>query len=270
MTNWPVAAAAFCTIRPVATAAFFTAAPAAFSAFPAVLSADTAFFTIGDAFTALITALAAATGWATAYTVARTTVLAPSYTLAATFLTARTAALAFLTTGAIFFATAFTTFFTTGLDFTLFTTLRRPQPPWPQLAPIPAAVPARVGQVQRLVGGVGERVARRRVRVRGHLHRVGGGEVARRRRVPAGAHQVLAARPGQPTPTGSPAAPCMVPVVAVTLAPRVVGLRPRHPGPRRGELPEHVAVASASASAPPSRRPGAPIPARTLPDGSHV
>ena len=46
-TARPVLTAALATDRPALTAAFFTAAPAAFTAFPAVLSADTAFFTKG-------------------------------------------------------------------------------------------------------------------------------------------------------------------------------------------------------------------------------
>jgi hypothetical protein len=87
-TNRPAPAAAFATNRPALAAA----APAAFSTLPAVLSADTALFTIGIAFTALTTALAATTGWVTPYAVASATVFAPSATRVATFRAARTAA----------------------------------------------------------------------------------------------------------------------------------------------------------------------------------
>jgi hypothetical protein len=53
-------------------------------------------------------------------------------------------------------------------------------------------VPGGVGAAERIVGGVGIRVARGRVRHRRQLHAVGGSEVPGARVVPAGAHQVLA------------------------------------------------------------------------------
>ena len=146
------------------------------------------------------------------------TVLATVFTASATFVVTfrtvcATAATVFFATTltavtAFFAATVFsrptTVFFPPldGRDSLLRHRLRRGA----REAQDPAAVPGRVGRVQRLIAGVGERVPRRRVRVRAHLHRVGRGEVAR-----PGAYQRAPIRslprPGRSRPTGSPAAP---------------------------------------------------------------
>ena len=63
----------------------------------------------------------------------------------------------------------------------------------------------------------------------------------------------------------------MIPLVAVTAAPRVVGLRPGQAWcPAAVNWPAWSPWLSVSASAPPVPPPGAPVPARTPPDGSQV